>query len=98
MELEVIDLPSHFLNPQSVYIKACFASGNTAKVIIILRRNSKDAPLLRDLIKDTVLLIAEEKKPWRQVDLISGPLDYKAVALTTSPPPLAIKNLRPPIS
>ena len=30
----------------------------------------------------------EEKKPLRQVDLKSGPLDYKAVALTTSRPPL----------
>ena len=37
---------------------------------------SKDAPLLRDLIEDTLPLREgeEEKKPWRQVDLNSGPL------------------------
>ena len=51
-------------------------------------KNSKDAPLLRDLIKDTMPSIGEEKKAWRQVDSNSGHLDYEAVALTTSPPPL----------
>ena len=36
---------------------------------------------MRDLIKNTLLLIEEEKKPSRQVDSNSGPLDYKTVAL-----------------
>ena len=52
------------------------------------RKNSKDAPLLRDLIKDTLPLIEEEKKAWRQVDTNLGPLDYETIDLTTSPPPL----------
>ena len=73
-------------------IKACFASGNTAMGIIGNRKNSKDAPLLKDLIKDTLPSIEEdeeeEKKPWRQENLNWGPLDYETVALTTSPPPL----------
>ena len=43
--------------------------------------------LLRDLIKDALLLI-EEPDAWCQVDLNSGPLDYETVALTTSPTPL----------
>ena len=45
-----------------MYVQACFTSGNTAKVIIGNRKNSQDAPLLRDLIKDTQLLIEEEAK------------------------------------
>ena len=31
-----------------------------------------------------------EKKPQRQVDSNSGPLDYKAIALTTLPTPLPL--------
>ena len=74
-----------------MYIKACFAFCNTAKVILGHRKNSKDAPLLRDLIMETLLLMeVDEKKPWRQEDLNSGPLDYKTVALTTLPPPFAV--------
>ena len=41
---------------------------------------------MRDLIKDSLPLIEEEKekKPWGKVDSNSGPLDYEAVALTTT--------------
>ena len=46
---------NRFFNPHSVYIFACFASGNTAKVIIGNRKNSKDAPLLIDMIKDPAI-------------------------------------------
>ena len=35
----------------------------------------EDAPLLRDLIKDTLPLIEDEKKPWCQVDSNSAPPD-----------------------
>ena len=54
------------------------------------------SPLLRDLIKDSLWLIEEEKKLWRQVDSNSGPLGYESVALTTMPPPLSLKRDRKP--
>ena len=40
----------------------CFASGDAAKGIIGYRKNSRDARLLRVLIKDTLPLIDEEEK------------------------------------
>ena len=56
-------------------------------VIIENRKNSKDATLLREMIKDTLPSTAEEeKKPWHQVDLNLGPPDYETVALTLLPP------------
>ena len=53
-----------------MYILACFASGNTAKGTIGNRKNSKKAPLLRDLIKDTVPLI--EKEDEKKKALVPG--------------------------
>ena len=53
------------------------------------RKHSKDAPLLRKLCH--LLKKKKRKKPRRQVDSNSGPLDYEAVGLTTSPPPLPNK-------
>ena len=70
-------------NPLSLYKPA---AGNTAKVIIGNKKQSKDTPLIRDLIYETLpLMEKEEKKP--QVDQNSGPLDYETVTLTTLPPP-----------
>ena len=47
-------------------------------------KNGKDAPLLADPLP----LKEEEKKPWRQVDLNSRPLDCETIVLTTLQPPL----------
>ena len=33
-------------------------------------------------------MIEKEKKPWRQVDSNSGPLDHQTIAFTPLPPPL----------
>ena len=45
-----------------MYIQACFASGNTAKGIVGNQKNSKDALLLRGLIKDALPLIEEDEE------------------------------------
>ena len=59
------------------------------KVIMGNMKNSKAAPILRDLTKDTLPLIEKKrKKPLCQVDSNLEPLDYKTVALTTLSPPL----------
>ena len=50
------------------------------------RKKSRDASLMRDRIKDTLPLIEEEKKALAPGYSTLGPLDYKTVALTTSPP------------
>ena len=63
------------------------ASPQATQLRFFKRKDSKDAPLLRDLIKDTLPLIEEEeKKPRRQVDSNSRPLDYEVVAPTTNAP------------
>ena len=73
-------------------IYACVTSVNRAKVIIGNWKNIKDAPLKRDLIKDTLSLVEDEENK-SQVDSSSGPVDDKTVALTTWPPPLPISKV-----
>ena len=74
-------------------IEACFASGYTAEGIIGKRKNSKDAPLLRDLIQDTWVLIEEEKKSpgarwietpdlYRLRDLLTNPFATSTAEMT----------------
>ena len=80
--------------PHSVYILAYFASGNTAKGIKGNRKNSKYAPLLRDLIEDTLPLIEEEeeeeeeKKALAPVVFELGTPRLWGRSLAISPPPL----------
>ena len=70
-------------------IEACFASGYTAEGIIGKRKNSKDAPLLRDLIQDTWVLIEEEKKALVPGGLkLRTSIDYVTFSPTHSPPAL----------
>ena len=45
---------------------------------------------MRDLIKDTLPLIEEEKKHWYLVDSNLGPLEYEPGALITLSPPLLV--------
>ena len=43
-------------------LKPALPQATQLRLLFFLRKNSKDAPLLRDLIKDTLLLMEEMKK------------------------------------